>query len=176
MEIKATARSWWRWGDGSRARERELALVRLRERRPAGRLPPNRGAAVNQVNVWAVLVAAVSCFMLGGLWYSPALFGTIWQRESGDTRKPGERHPVQVFGLSLVFALIAALVYALLIPPAGSALQAIGQGLAVGAGLVAASFGINYQFANRSHTLLLVDGGYHAAQFAIYGLVIGLWR
>ena len=27
------------------------------------------------INVWAVLVAAVSAFVLGGLWYSPMLFG-----------------------------------------------------------------------------------------------------
>ena len=45
-----------------------------------------------------------------------------------------------------------------------------------GAGLVAASFGINYQFANRKGVLWLIDGGYHTLQFAIYGVIIGLWR
>ena len=29
------------------------------------------------------LIAALSAFMLGGLWYSPALFGKVWQREAG---------------------------------------------------------------------------------------------
>jgi hypothetical protein len=37
----------------------------------------------------------------------------------------------------------------------------------VGAGLVAASFGINYQFANRSGVLW---------QFGIYGVIRGVWR
>jgi len=27
-----------------------------------------------EFNIWAVLTAAVSAFLLGGLWYSPALF------------------------------------------------------------------------------------------------------
>ena len=61
-------------------------------------------------------------------------------------------------------------------PPAANASHAAIQGLAVGAGVVAASFGINYQFANRGATLWLIDGGYHTAQFLIYGLILGLWR
>lgn len=131
---------------------------------------------MSEINLFAVAVAAVSSFLLGGLWYSPALFGSTWQREAGDSRKPGEGHPAKVFGVSLVFAFLAALTYALLIPAAASALHALAQGLAVGAGAVAASFGINYQFANRSTKLWLIDGGYHSAQFGIYGVVIGLWR
>jgi hypothetical protein len=129
-----------------------------------------------QINLLAVVVAVVAGFSMGGLWYSPALFGSVWQREAGDTRKPDERHPIQVFGLSLLFALVAALAYALLIPPAASVAMALAQGLAVGAAFVGASFGINYQFANRSTKLWLIDGGYHTVQFCIYGLVIGLWR
>jgi len=131
---------------------------------------------MSQVNFLAVVVAAVSSFLLGGLWYSPALFGKTWQREASDTRKHGEGHPAKVFGLSFLFALIAALAYAALLPAPATALQAALQGVAIGACIVAASFGINYQFANRTTKLLLIDGGYHTAQFCIYGLIIGLWR
>ena len=35
------------------------------------------------MNVWAVLLAAVSSFLLGGLWYSPVMFGGAWVRENG---------------------------------------------------------------------------------------------
>lgn len=128
------------------------------------------------INYLAVVVAALSSFLLGGLWYSPLLFGPTWQRHAGDTRKPGDKHPAKVFGTSFVFALTAALAYAWVMPAAGTASAAAVQGLVVGAGLVAASFGINYQFANRTGTLWLIDGGYHTLQFLIYGLVIGLWR
>ena len=44
----------------------------------------------------------------------------------------------------------------------------------VGIGLVAASYGINYQFAQRSFKLWLIDGGYHAVQFLLFGIVFGL--
>ena len=67
-------------------------------------------------------------------------------------------------------------VYAVLVPLPASAAAAVTQGLLVGAGVVAASFGINYQFANRPTFLWLIDGGYHTVQFTIYGVILGLWR
>ena len=131
---------------------------------------------MQHINILAVLVAALSSFLLGGVWYSKLLLGPAWQRAAGDTRKPGDAHPARVFGLSFLFALAAAFAYALLMPPPGDAAAAVLQGLGVGAGVVAASFGINYQFANRSSVMWLIDGGYHAVQFALYGLILGLWR
>ena len=65
------------------------------------------------VNIWAVLVAAVSSFLLGGLWYSPVLFHKVWNREAGRGENPEKvRHPGRVFGVAFVFALIAAWVFA----------------------------------------------------------------
>lgn len=128
------------------------------------------------VNLFAICLAAASSFLLGGLWYSPVLFGPRWQREAADTRKPGEGHPAKVFGLSFLFALIAAFAYAVVVPQPSSMASAVVQGLAIGAGLVATSFGINYQFANRSTVMWLIDGGYHTVQFGVYGLILGVWR
>jgi hypothetical protein len=129
-----------------------------------------------QVNFMAVLVAALSSFLLGGLWYSKALFGEAWNRAANANPKHQQGHPARVFGVSFLFALVAAFVYAWLVPPAVDAGHAAVQGLLVGAGMVAASFGINYQFANRGAALWLIDGGYHTLQFLIFGLIIGLWR
>jgi hypothetical protein len=127
------------------------------------------------ISIYAVLVAAVSSFLLGGLWYSRMLFGAAWQRATGEAKMP-EGHPARVFGVSFAFALVAALAYALLFPAASSALAGLCEGALVGAGLVAASFGINYQFANRKLVMWLIDGGYHTVQFGIYGVIISLWR
>jgi len=33
------------------------------------------------VNIWAVLVAAVVSFLVGGVWFSMACFGKTWMRE-----------------------------------------------------------------------------------------------
>ena len=126
------------------------------------------------MNHWAILVAAVTTFMLGGLWYSPALFGNNWNRENGGVKPPS--HPAKVFGIAFIFSLVAAYVFALFVGPNAPWQIAVHKGLLVGAGLVAASFGINYQFAQRSFKLWLIDGGYHIVQFMLFGLVLGLWH
>ena len=132
---------------------------------------------MSAVNIWAVLVAAVSSFLLGGLWYSPVLFHNLWNREAGRGDAPQKaKHPGRVFGVAFVFALIAAWVFAWALGPDPALKDALLMGLAVGAAFVGASFGINYQFANRPAVLWFIDGGYHTVQFALYGLIIGLWR
>lgn len=126
------------------------------------------------MNIWAVLVAAVSSFLLGGLWYSPALFGGIWNAENGGVKQSS--HPAKVFGVAFFFSLVAAVCFAIWLgsaPPLETALKA---GALAGIGFVAASFGINYQFAQRSFKLWLIDGGYHAVQFVLFGLILGLWH
>ena len=128
------------------------------------------------INWLAVIIAALSSFVLGGLWYSNALFGSFWRREAGDIRADKAGHPAKVFGTAFAFALVAAVAYAWLMPVAEAPGDALLQGVLVGAGLVATSYGINYQFANRSTRLWLIDGGYNTVQFVLYGLIIGLWR
>lgn len=125
-------------------------------------------------NVWAVLVAAVSSFALGGLWYGP-LFQKVWCREAGvDPTKAG--HPAKVFGGAFVFSLLSAYAFARIVGPAPELSYSLHMGAMVGFCFVAASFGINYLFANRSLKLWLIDGGYHTLQFTLYGLILGLWH
>jgi hypothetical protein len=126
------------------------------------------------MNVWPILVAAISSFMLGGLWYSPALFGNTWNAENGGV--PDKGHPAKVFGISFAFSLIAAFVFAYWLGPAPTLETGLRCGTMAGLGLVATSFGINYQFAQRSIKLWLIDGGYHAAQFLVFGAILGLWH
>lgn len=125
------------------------------------------------MNFWIILLVAVSSFMVGGLWYSPVLFGKTWNAENGSPA--GEGHPAKVFGVSLIFSLIAAASFAALVGPSPEFAESVKTGALVGIGFVAASFGINYQFAQRSFKLWLIDSGYHASQFMIFGILFGLW-
>ena len=124
------------------------------------------------MDLWIVLLAAVSSFVVGGLWYSHLLFGKTWNAENGGPAGTG--HPAKVFGVSFAFSLLAAACFAVLVGPSPSLESSVTLGALVGIGLVAASFGINYQFAQRTFKLWLIDGGYHAAQFLLFGVVFGL--
>jgi hypothetical protein len=130
---------------------------------------------MGDLNPWAILVAAASSFLLGGLWYGP-LFKDAWCRAAGvDPDKPAG-HPVRVFGVSFLLSLVAATAFAWMLGDIEGLGFAVGMGVLVGLGWVATSFGINYQFAGRPWSLWAIDGGYHTLQFALYGLVLGLWR
>lgn len=121
----------------------------------------------------AVAVAALATFVIGGPWYSPLLFLKPWQKEMNMTEsQPG--HPARVFGLAYVFSVASCALLATLIGT-GTALAGAKIGLLTGLCFVAASFGVNYQFANRSVKVLLIDGGYHVLQFTAFGLVLGAW-
>jgi hypothetical protein len=55
-----------------------------------------------EINWLAVLIAAVASFLLGGAWYSNALFGKAWQRETGVTdEKLKQGNMAKIFGLVL---------------------------------------------------------------------------
>jgi len=45
---------------------------------------------LHTLNPWAILVAAFSAFLLGGLWYSPILFHSAWKKANhfGDNEPP----------------------------------------------------------------------------------------
>ena len=129
-----------------------------------------------QVNYLAIVAAGIAAFVLGGLWYSPALFGRAWQREVGlsdDALKQGNM--ARIFGVALVLSLVAAFVFALFLGPRPSMPLGLGAGFSAGLCWVASSFGINYLFARRSFKLFAIDGGYHTLQFTLIGAILALW-
>lgn len=127
---------------------------------------------IAHINWLAVVVAALATFVVGGPWYSPALFLHPWQKAMNLTGT-NAGHPVRVFGLAYVFSILSCALLASLLGPGAGAMDGLRIGSLVGAGFVAASFGINYQFANRSLVALSIDGGFHIVQFAAFGLVLG---
>ena len=134
-------------------------------------------SAAPQINWVAAVVGAISAFVLGGLWYSPAMFGRAWMREAGlSAEELARSNQGVIFGLSFVLALVASVVFALFLGPRPALPFAIGAGASAGLCWVAASFGINYLFERKSFRLLAINGGYHTVQFTLYGLILGLWN
>jgi hypothetical protein len=130
-----------------------------------------------EFNILAVIAAALATFVLGGLWYSPALFGRAWQREAGVTdEQMRTSNKALIFGLTFVLSLIAAFVFAMFLGPRPPINLGLGAGFSAGLCWVAASFGINYLFEQRSLKLWLINAGYHTLQFTIIGLVLALWH
>jgi hypothetical protein len=128
-------------------------------------------------NYLAIFAAAVSMFLVGGLWYSPVLFGKVWQRETGLTDEALQnRNPARVFGPAFLLALFMAFNLAAFIGPDATVGFAVAAAFAAGFGWVALGLGITYLFEARSLRLWLIDAGYHAVSFPLMGVILGMWK
>jgi hypothetical protein len=128
------------------------------------------------VNWLAVVAAAISSFVLGGVWYGP-LFGKAWMTATAlDEAALKSRNLALVFGGSFVLALISAASFSVFLGPEVDATAGALYGATAGICWVAASFGVNYLFERKTLALFLINGGYHAVQFTLIGLILGAWR
>jgi hypothetical protein len=132
----------------------------------------------SNVNYFAVLVAALSTFILGGLWYSPLLFGKAWMRANNFTDADVQTFSkARMFGWSIVFSLVMALNLAMfLAAPDTNASWGATAGALAGLGWVAMSIAIIGLFENRSWSYIGINGGYVTIAFTIMGFIIGAWR
>jgi hypothetical protein len=127
-----------------------------------------------EVNLLAVLLAALSAFLLGGLWYSPALFANRWMALSGQSEEKLKSGSMGViFGGAFLLSLIAAYVFAMFLGPKPGIPFGLGAGVSAGLCWVAGALGILYLFERRPFGLWLINGGYVTLQFTLYGLVLG---
>lgn len=124
------------------------------------------------LNPLAILAAAVSMFVIGGLWYS-LLFAKPWQRAAGVTDDQLTSGAPRIFIGSGVIALVIAASLAAFIGTGGVTFGLL-AGLAAGLTFVAAALGILYLFERRSLKLWAIDAGYVVVAFTVMGLLIGL--
>jgi hypothetical protein len=123
----------------------------------------------------AALVAALSSFVIGGMWYSPILFAKAWQREAGLTDAQLRTQLGKTFtGAFLLSLVIAANLAAFLGQHAGIAWGA-GAGALAGIGWAAASLATVFLFERRSAMLIVIEGGYLAVSYTVMGAIIGAW-
>ena len=132
---------------------------------------------MSHVNWLAVLVAGISAFVLGGVWYSPALFGTAWMKENRitteDVRK-GNR--AKIFGWSFILALIMSVNLAMFLnDPKTNFTWGMTAGFLAGiwvfCGVVITSL-----FEQRSARYIFINGGYQLVALTLMGAIIGAWR
>jgi len=127
------------------------------------------------LNFFAVIAAAVSAFVIGGLWYSPVMLGGAWKKANGfDT--PPVAGP-KVFGLALLLSLVMAVNLAMFLndPKTTLALGAM-AGFLAGFGWAAMGIGIVSLFERRSLSYVLINGGYLTVALTVMGVILGAWR
>ncbi|GAB1265374.1 DUF1761 domain-containing protein [Aurantivibrio infirmus] len=131
----------------------------------------------SQLNIIAILVAAISSFVLGGLWYSKVLFGNAWMKETGITEEKAQNaNMLRTFSLAFVASLVIAFNLAMFLGAESTLGTGAFYGFLAGFGWVAMAFGINDLFEQRSLKLFLINAGYHTVGFTIMGAIVGVWH
>lgn len=133
---------------------------------------------MENLNVPAIIVAALANFVIGGLWYSPALFGGAWMRANRFTDadlKQGS--PLAIFGIAFVLCLLMAANLAGFLSSDETTLAfALAASVAAGLGWAAFGLAVVALFERRSLSYMLINGGYLTVSFAAMGLILGAWR
>jgi hypothetical protein len=139
------------------------------------------------INWWAVLMAGMSSFVVGGIWYSPKLFGRAWMKDNNFTeeqiRKGGNKG--KIFGFTLIFSLLMAVNLAMFLatpadcPPQCAVKTDIIWGAIAGflAGIwTFCAIAIHSLFELKPWRLICINGFYSVVALILMGAIIGAWR
>jgi hypothetical protein len=123
----------------------------------------------------SIFVAALSGFVIGGLWYGP-LFQKPWMQLTGMTKEKGAQASMAVtFGGAYVLNVIGAIGIAIVLGDHGGWGSGLHTGAFAGFFFVSTALGVIYLFEQRPFRLWLINAGYQVVNFAAMGAVIGAW-
>lgn len=130
------------------------------------------------LNIPAILVAAVLAFVLGGMWYSPLLFGKAWMQETGLTDEQLKQgNAARIFSFAFLWSLVMAFNLGMFLnDPGTTTAWGATAGFLAGFGWIAAGIFIIGLFERRSTRYMLINAGYMIVTLTLMGLIIGLWR
>jgi Protein of unknown function (DUF1761) len=123
----------------------------------------------------AALVAALSGFVIGFLWYGP-LFRKPWMAASGMTMEKGAQGNMPLtFGGAYVLNFLGAVGISILLGDHGGAASGAHVGAFAAFFFLATALGVIYLFEQRPFRLWLINAGYQIVNFAAMGAIIGAW-
>jgi hypothetical protein len=131
---------------------------------------------LHTLNIWAIVVAAVSAFALGAVWYAPFALGGLWKKSNRFTSDPPAAGP-KLFVIAFVLSLVMAFNLAMFLnDPKTNLAWGATAGFLAGFGWVAMGIGIVSLFERRPFSYVLVNGGYLTVALVLMGAILGGWR
>jgi hypothetical protein len=131
---------------------------------------------MHTLNIWAILAATISAFVIGGLWYSPVLLGSAWKGANGFAADPPAAGP-KGFAIAFLLSLVMAINLAMFLnAPTTTLAFGATAGFLAGAGWVATGIGIVALFEHRPLKYVLINGGYLTVALTVMGAILGGWR
>jgi len=134
----------------------------------------------SHINWLAVIVAGIAYFMLGGLWYSKALFGSKWAAlQKMDMNDPNMKKGVgAIMFYSFILMLLTAIGLAILVVRMDVVLLsgAIKLGLVTGLLFAITSVSISFVYEKKPMALHFITGGYLLLGNIVAAIILVSWR
>ena len=130
------------------------------------------------INWPAVLVAAISSFAIGGIWYNPKVFGTAWMKDSNLTEEQIKNgaSPEKIFGFTSLFSLVsAANLAAFLAEPTTTTSWGATAGFLAGIWTFSA-IATHSLFEQKNWRYIFSNGLYSMVVLVVMGAILGAWR
>ena len=131
-----------------------------------------------EINILAVLVAALSGFAIGAVWYGP-LLGRHWMAVSGVKASDIEKtNFTRIYGITLLMSAVAAVVLALLMQMcnATTLLEGATLGALLWVGFIVTVRVTEAMFNRTSMSLVLIDSGYRLIWAVVMGMILAVWH
>lgn len=129
-----------------------------------------------QVNIWAVLVCTIINVILGMIWYSPKVLGTIWAKENGfnlDQLSPSFWHYIG----GIIVAFILCFVLNMMIHTFG--IVGLGNGIAFGffvwLGFIATTHFSGVIWARKPFITYFIDAGFMLLNLILISGIMSVW-
>jgi hypothetical protein len=131
-------------------------------------------------NYWAILAAAIACFLLEAAWYS--LFIQTWMNGIGRTEQqlmgPGSPPMYLKFATALVSSAVTAAAISCVTQLTGpqTAWRGMRVATALWMGFVITTWSTEYIFEVRPISLLGVNAGFWLLGMMLMGAIVGGWK
>jgi len=140
------------------------------------------------VNFLSIVLAAVSCFGVGFIWYNPLTFGSVWMQAIGMTEEKAKQGNMPlIFGISFVVALLVAFYLYLNVNIGGAPGMEHGtpdyqtfkhgafHGLLLGILVALPVIFTNALYEQRNFKYMFINAGYWIVSMALMGGIVCAW-
>jgi len=140
------------------------------------------GLFLADIHLIAVVVSALVYFFIGSLWYSPALFSSVWVDELKNHHvvitAPTSKTLVTKMLLSFVsnFATALAMAHLVALTDSTTCMSGLKLGILAAVGFAAPTLASVFIWESRSLKLFLIDIGYPVVGIIASAVLLSVWH
>lgn len=130
-----------------------------------------------EINVWAVLLAAVLSMAIGYVWYLPQVLGDMWAMEDSGKKMMDLKPDPTVFIVMFLSSLSMALTIAwfLKATSADTLLSSLRVAFGCWLGFIVFTKASSARVSGKSWKMIAIDTGYYLVDALMMGLVFYFW-